>query len=457
MKRITSFLIIIYLAFMATTVYADYYPSSKGDITSRDNDYIYSVLDETGEACFQGTNIKSITVLNIPEIIDGKKVVGVFSSKVDSNCLVRVNYSNTIKTFYHLSMPSTVSYNPLIPICRIDFGNSLKTIRSFAMEAYLHNISLKILYLPKSIEVIEHDALYRDITENIIIQGNPKIERHALTVVTDGFSDDETAPENIPCNIYYCGDASNTNSLAFNYDTKFWDDINAIGKSDLPSPNVVIYKKPGAKDFSKFYDEEFEDTLRKANDNYAYYGAEPPHGYTVKEYTDEWWKDIKEIQSVEISGEGVTLKKDSKGKGTITELGWSPSNDPAQYLSREYELSANPGDKIKLASSFAPSDAFDDRTFFVSLNEDIATVDTETGEVTVLKEGTATIRCVAASGVFSDCFIYSGLAAQTQAQTQAKSDSLKAKAPLIIISCSCAAVIAAGVVIFTVKKKRRKV
>ncbi|MBQ4243270.1 MAG: hypothetical protein II702_00015, partial [Clostridia bacterium] len=73
------------------------------------------------------------------------------------------------------------------------------------------------------------------------------------------------------------------------------------------------------------------------------------------------------------------------------------------------------------------------------------------------KEGAATIRCVAASGVFSDCFIYSGSAAQTQAKTQAKSDSLKAKTPLIIISCSCAAVLAAGVVILTVKKKRRKV
>ncbi len=427
--------VITLFAFVAFGVneYKDY-----PEKVSSDGKYSYFIVDDG--IWFKGSLETRLTVLNIPESIDGQKVTGIRRCISNSNCLTKINFPKSIKSvsqafpFYSISEFS-------LPLCNIGFNNG---VTLFDTWAFSHSIvdnryevknQFKVLVFPESVNRIKRSGFQLTDADNIVVYSNPITSPESMRDLKNLYRDLDK--ENCkPVNIYFTGNATNLNQWTFDYTFLVPGNEDPYSHIETaPYPKLTIYKKPGAEGFEKFEEA----------------------GYTVKEYTDEWWKDIKEIQSVEISGEGVTLKKYSKGKGTVTELGWSPSNDPAQYLSREYELSAKPGDSFTLKSSFAPADAFDDRTFFVSLNEDVATVDTESGKVTVLKEGTATIRCVAASGVFSDCFIYSGSVAQTQAKTQAKSDSLKAKTPLIIISCSCAAVLVAGVVLLTIKKKRRKV
>ncbi len=435
----TSFFLCLLLVF-------NLYCSAETDneLTSSDGKYGY-YSDEDG-IWFSGSTEPGITVLNIPEKIDGKKVTGTRRCTVNSNCVVKVNMPSSIKTVSQ-SFPLFSSLEQFIPLCNISFNNEITHFDTWAFsharadKRYEIKSQLKVVVFPELTEKIGFSGFNISEVENIVFQKDYFTQSASIS---DNFYYEKSESDRAySVNVYFVDKASNFSADTFDWLDPIDDELAVYYReANKPypikyhnNPNVTIYKKPGAEGFEKFEEA----------------------GYTVKEYTDEWWKDIKEIQSVEISGEGVTLKKYSKGKGTVTELGWSPSNDPAQYLSREYELSAKPGDSITLKSSFAPADAFDDRTFFVSLNEDVATVDTESGKVTVLKEGTATIRCVAASGVFSDCFIYSGSVAQTQAKTQAKSDSLKAKTPLIIISCSCAAVLVAGVVLLTIKKKRRKV
>ncbi len=454
MKRIISFisLLLCSVIIFGSLCFAEGSADSMKIVSSADGTYKYIIDEETGELLYVGSNEADITILNIPESIDGKKVSGIEGCELNTGCLVKINYPPTAETVYS-ELPFLLSKKKAnVPLCNINLskgfqiGGDSHPYYNYLLTYYfglnsplprnydVHYIKTELLLLivPDSITKINIRAIELPDAKNIVIQGNPD----AFSKPIDSLSpyDDEYNTK-----VFFANDSTKFDSTAFNIfilDGAVNDlYIQEPYGHEITNPHVAIYKKPGAEGFEKFEEA----------------------GYTVKEYTDEWWKDIKEIQSVEISGKGVTEKKNSQAKGTVTELGWSPSNDPAQYLSREYELSAKPGDSITLKSSFAPADAFDDRTFFVSLNEDVATVDTESGKVTVLKEGTATIRCVAASGVFSDCFIYSGSVAQTQAKTQAKSDSLKAKTPLIIISCSCAAILAAGVVVFTVKKKRRKV
>ena len=79
---------------------------------------------------------------------------------------------------------------------------------------------------------------------------------------------------------------------------------------------ITIYKKPDAAGFERFYGAEYKEALTKAqneiNEEWGYetdFTNDTPEGYTVREYTGEWWKNIKEIQSVELTGKGLAEKK----------------------------------------------------------------------------------------------------------------------------------------------------
>ena len=98
-----------------------------------------------------------------------------------------------------------------------------------------------------------------------------------------------------------------------------------------------------------------------------------------------------------------------------------------------YEIS----ESTKLQASFAPSDAFDDRMFFVSLNEDVATVDMNSGEVKAIKDGEATVCCVAASGVYSDCHITVGSSGSLPVIEKIKNNPV-----IVTVSSGVAAVVA---------------
>ncbi|MBR4767100.1 MAG: Ig-like domain-containing protein [Clostridia bacterium] len=389
-------------------------------IVSEDGRSQYVIKKDSGDVFYVGSLEKGVTVINIPEEIDGKKVVGTSEIYTDSVCAVKINYPHSVKTTEIKGLLVKKSKKTSVPLCSVNYNDEIEKFDitgkgsicfqdDFDCSSYT---KLKLLVLPENLKELKKHSIDAGCVENVIVSENTSLE--ALSITKNGYDEYHDQEYLLsPCSIYFTGNALNANPLAFCHRNYYTDPMDYFynpyfGKSSM----ITIYKKPDAAGFERFYGLEYKEALKKAqneiNEEWGYESDitnDNSEGYTVSEYTDEWWEDIKEIQSVEITGKGVTEKKNSKGKSTVTELRWSPSNDPVQYLSKEYELNMKPDESTTLQSSFAPSDAFDSRVFFVSLNEDVATIDMNSGEVKAIKSGEATIRCVAASGVYSDCVV----------------------------------------------------
>lgn len=375
--------VITLFAFVAFGVneYKDY-----PEKVSSDGKYSYFIVDDG--IWFKGSLETGLTVLNIPESIDGQKVTGIRRCISNSNCLTKINFPKSIKSVSQTFPLYSISEFSL-PLCNIGFNNG---VTLFDTWAFSHSIvdnryevknQFKVLVFPESVNRIKQSGFQLTDADNIVVYSNPITSPESMRDLKNLYRDLDK--ENCkPVNVYFTGNATNLNQWTFDYTFLVPGNEDPYSHIETaPYPKLTIYKKPGAEGFEKFEEA----------------------GYTVREYTDEWWKNIKEIQSVELTGKGIAESKNSSAKGTVTNLGWSASNDPLQYLSHEYELKMKPDESVTLQASFAPANAFDNRLFFVSLNEDIATVDIESGEIKAVKSGVATIRCVAASGVYSDCAV----------------------------------------------------
>ncbi len=400
-QKITALIltcVIMALTFLPVTAYFlddDGYPRSHyGDDypetirTSSDGRYQYYLDKETGEAIFYASLESDISVIEIPEKIDGYVVESVTRCKSESPSIVRVRLSENIK--YILRGGLCFEEVP-VPICMVDINEGLTSISKYSITTPLF---CKLIVFPSTLEYIGDEAFFRDFCENIVFQSNPVTGMNSVSIndfpdFTDKYLYDLDFDRKA-FNCYFTGDATNLSPFTFNYQPYNWE-------RDLPSPetfparDVTIYKKPGAQGFEKFLDSSHEEYIT----DYSISWKIPE--YTVKEYTEEWWHDLAEIETVTMTAEGMTEITKNKGKGL--------SDAAKKYLSHEYEKSVKSGEAFTVSSAFAPADAYDNRTFFVSMNEDIATVDIETGEVKALKKGTARIRCVAASGVFADCIL----------------------------------------------------
>ena len=421
-------------------------------IVSEDGRSQYVIKKDSGDVFYVGSLEKGVTVINIPEEIDGKKVVGTSEIYTDSVCAVKINYPHSVKTTEIKGLLVKKSKKTSVPLCSVNYNDEIEKFDitgkgsicfqdDFDCSSYT---KLKLLVLPENLKELKKQSIDAGCVENVIVSENTSLE--ALSITKNGYDEYHDQEYLLsPCSIYFTGNALNANPLAFCHRNYYTDPMDYFynpyfGKSSM----ITIYKKPDAAGFERFYGAEYKEALTKAqneiNEEWGYetdFTNDTPEGYTVREYTGEWWKNIKEIQSVELTGKGLAEKKSPEAKGTVTNLGWSASNDPAQYLSREYELKMKPGESITLQTSFSPADAFDNRLFFVSLNEDIAAIDIESGEIKALKSGEATIRCVAASGVYSDCVI-------TVSDTGSSSIIEKIKNnPVVAAVCSGAAAVAA--------------
>ena len=374
----------------------------------------YTYYKNNGRADFRHSFETDITVLEIPEEIDGNTLTSVSSASCDSPSLVRIKYPDSVKEIGRNGLDSGAMdlYKEPIPICMLDINEGVESISAHAsgsMEAssdfannnddvlvyYDNTMSVKTLILPSTLKHIGMNGIARGYCENIIFQSNPKTEINSVTYMDGEYYREKykTSDPLSDINYYFTGDATNLSEFTFNY-TPYWAEAFELPcPYTFPSKGVTIYKKYDAQGFEKFlefYEEEYLTEIVVAD------AMEIPE-YTVKEYTEEWWHDLAEIEEVTMTAEGMSEKTEQVGNGL--------SDSARKYLSHEYEKSVKSGEKFTVSSAFAPSDAYDDRTFFVSMDETVATVDTETGEVTALKKGTARIRCVAASGVFSDCIL----------------------------------------------------
>ena len=354
---------------------------------SKDGKYEYYFEEETKEASFVRSFEDDITVVEIPEEIDGYPVVSISFGGTLSPSAVRIKYANTIK---YVCMYALGTTDKAIPICMIDMNEGLESIGKWSTDEGSVPLNCKALIFPSTLEYIGEDSVCRGFCENIVFQSNPVTKMNAVTVADGPYAYDPDISYEKEINFYFTGDATNLSPFTFNY--QIFNDLRDLPSPDtFPTAGVTIYKKPNAQGFEKFLDSSHEEYITDFT-----YDWEIPE-YTVKEYTEEWWHDLAEIETVTMTAEGMSEITKNKGKGL--------SDAAKKYLSHEYEKSVKSGETFTVSSSFAPADAYDNRTFFVSMNEDVATVDIETGEVKALKKGTARIRCVAASGVFADCVL----------------------------------------------------
>ena len=382
-KIITSALSVLIIITVSICVFAD---SVDRTILSNGD---YSLILHDNAPVKLISNQTNATVLNIPESIEGCEITDFTGVELSSPCVTKIIFGKNTENISSLAVWSDKKSK--VPVCSLLFNEGLKKISSQSDITnredglyYPNRISklIKLLILPESLEIIEKNGLFTTNYENIVIQSRIDADDYSVTRCCHD-EENYTLFNPITSTEVYLSQNSSISVSAFNT-ISYFDTLNS---EDNPHINLNNYLKFNLTD---------ADSER---------GKFEEAGYTVREYTDEWWKNIKEIQSVELTGKGIAESKNSSAKGTVTNLGWSASNDPLQYLSHEYELKMKPGDSVTLQASFAPANAFDNRLFFVSLNEDIATVDIESGEIKAVKSGVATIRCVAASGVYSDCAV----------------------------------------------------
>ncbi|MBR4765259.1 MAG: hypothetical protein IK085_00685, partial [Clostridia bacterium] len=118
-------------------------------ITSKDGKYIYKQSENNDEAVFWGSTQKNITVLEIPDEIDGKKVTGVERIFTMSKAVTKLVLGKNIKTIGYGGLklsyvtPSFENvynwikydeYKEVAPLINIRFNEGLETIESFAMR-----------------------------------------------------------------------------------------------------------------------------------------------------------------------------------------------------------------------------------------------------------------------------------------------------------------------------------
>ncbi len=371
-------------------------------VVSSDGKYSYVLDNNNGDAYFFGSLENDITVLTIPDEIDGHPIVGIEAIGVSSNGITAVEFGANVKNVFQHGLHITSSSSSKVPICNLKINEGFQY---FSQNAGLEDsilqdnsvlVDCKIVVLPKSLEYIGSYGFSLNFAKTVVIQSNVAAQQRSVTFCNESDTDSQK-------DIYLAESVTNLSPLAFDYDERIHNEEEQ--PAIRPSESVVLYCKSLKEGTEHFSGETYQSALLQADEGWSVLQGQTlsdellnlPNGYTVKEYTEEWWHDLAEIETVTMTAEGMTEITENKGK--------SLSDAAKKYLSHEYEKSVKSGETFTVSSAFAPADAYDNRTFFVSMNEDIATVDIETGEVKALKKGTVRIRCVAASGVFADCIL----------------------------------------------------
>ena len=305
-------------------------------IKSKDGCYEYVINQATGDVYFNRALAEKI-ILNIPDEIDGHKIVGVYGGDTRIQTIVKVNFGKNIREVFGAGL----TFSDLL-FCQLNLNEGLEVIH---INALRQDVFYDRIIFPTTLKEIKPGAIGHNV-KLMVFQSDPKI-----SMSTFNQSDSVTEQGK---DIYFTGDALNVAEDAFD---ETWDGMpHGDPNMDVGSNpgNFTIHHKPGAKGFEKFAE----------------------HGYTIKEYTHEFWNDP--ITEIEI----VTLSQ------TILHL--------------------QPGEKIRLITAFAPQTVDDDRIFFVSGEPEIASVDMQIGEVKAMKKGTAKVRAIASSGAYTDCVVTVG-------------------------------------------------
>lgn len=377
MRKVLSFAIAVLFLFQCFALcananpYVSYlgneleaFPQCSDEIVSSDGKYGYVFNEETGDCYFSHSFEKNITVLNIPEEIDGHKIVGVIDGKAES-CftIVEVNYSKNIKDIYRGGMTFS-----LMPNCRINLNEGLETIHRRAFwpewrDYYYYAVEpFDELIFPSTLKEIKADAITPTV-RRLVFQSDPVVDMTAHELDLEICFNGNTP--HFKKDIYFTGNAENVEAYAFGIMSR-GDEVTE-GTFGYPVYyNLTIYHKPGASGFEKF---------------------ETAGAVSVEEYTREIWKETVSGVPVESIGvDNVTVKLPMPDDVVLIESG-------------------NAG--IKIEASITPENATDKRVWFYSMEPQKFEIG-RYGFISPLRnydrlEGqTVTVRAVASNGVYTD-------------------------------------------------------
>ena len=268
MKKIISFVLATALLFCSVLISANAYIfDHRGDAvtdenavykTSKDGKYHYAVNEQTGQACFWRSSETDITVLEIPDEIDGCPITEVSRCLSSSPSLVRVKFGKNIKYALTGSL-DFYSRNPSgVFLCNIDLNEGLEEICVNASDYYWAGREvraiprLEVLVLPKSLKFVGTEGISSSRVRNLIVQSNFETDKHAVshndTMEKRGYLDFYWPG----CKMYLTSDITNFDDFALNY--KPWYDFEDFPPYLETTVNkyMTIYKTPDTKGVEKF-------------------------------------------------------------------------------------------------------------------------------------------------------------------------------------------------------------
>ncbi len=386
MKRIFRILIVAVLSLYMTMfvsadddyVYKepDYgYSSPVKHLDSSDGRYSY-VIDSEGKAYFRSSHEEDITVLRIPDEIDGHPIVGIYDMYINSPCVTKIVYSSGIKTVCSWGLVPTGNIDS-VPLCSIVLNEGLERISRYGGDARGASETKKtecpFLILPKSLSYIGEYGIDPKNYKNIVFQSDPVTVPHSVSILDDEWEGESS--------VYLTDSAKQMDPECFYF----------MFRGFLP-------------DFVEYW----------PDDRVHVYGNGDSYPFPVEKYSENFWENIKETEKVTLDKSDVQLKA---------------------------------GKSAEINASIYPTDAYDGRVFYVSLDEETASVDSE-GKITALKDGTATIRAVAASGAYADCTV-------TVGNPVIQSPEKPINKTVILVSAVAVSAVVLIIIIITVSKKRK--
>ncbi len=364
MAVIISLLLHLCLCCGAIPIYRNNSPLES--FISSDGKYGCNIDKQTGEMYFSTSYEEDITVLRIPDEIDGHPIVGVYGLRVESPYITKIVFGKNIKKVYSEGLVVTTGTESKVPFCSMVLNEGLERILTLEeYSVYSKKMECPFLILPKSLLLIGEAGIDTKNYENIVFQSSPITLASSVIAIDEG--------EKAECSVYLTESAEQMDVRTFHH-------------------------------YNSYIDYQIDEYIH-------IYGNGDSYPFPVEKYAENFWENIKETEKVTLDESRIEMKI---------------------------------GDTANINANIYPTDAYDGRVFYVSLDEETASVDSE-GKITALKDGAATIRVVAASGAYADCTVTVGNSA---IQTE-KSMNIK-----LIFVCALVADVALIIVLIFVFKKR---
>lgn len=216
-------------------------------ISDSDNSkYGYVFSESENGIIFVASYEEDITVLDIPEEIDGYPVVGVKGGYAVSDKICEINYSKNIKDIYEGGLTFSKLHN-----CKLNLNEGLINIHEFAYSSVEKNPDMYLdeIIFPSTLIHIHQNAFNFNV-KKMVFRG-------------DTFIDMKTFSNHVVCktDIYFSGDAYNVPADAFLVCKTEDDSVEKFYSADY----ATIHYNEGANGIEKFIERGYKTQLEIAD------------------------------------------------------------------------------------------------------------------------------------------------------------------------------------------------